>query len=527
MSRQTSSMSNGSSGMRITSAPPASPECRAIQPAWRPITSTTRIRWWLSAVVCSRSIASVAICSAVSKPKVWSVAPRSLSIVLGTPITGTPAAWSLWAAPRVSSPPIAISPSSPRRSSVPRTAPTPSSRLSGLVRELPRIVPPRGRMPRVDSIVSSSPMSSRTPRHPSRKPMKPSSCASIPLRTTARITALRPGQSPPPVSRPSRIGPASYADAARGAGPWNRRAIRSGSAMSDRRRPPARRIARPALLATLAGGVAASALAERRHLRAIADDEEFRVLSAPLTGAAAGHAVLAVRSADGTVLHAERFGAADADATLVLAHGWTEAIPFWGPVIRRLASPDLALVAYDLRGHGESAAAQDGDYALERFGEDLEAVLAAVAAEPARTAVAGHSLGAMSIAAWAAAHDVQARIAAASMINTGLSNLIGGALVLGELGSRLAPEAVSRALLGSGRPMLPVSTPLSLALTRHIAFGPDASAGMIAFYERMLMRTDAGVRGAVGITLSGLDLSEATARITVPTQVIAGDSDRL
>src|ERR1700757_3869825 len=51
-------MSNGISGIRITSAPPAIPECSAIQPALRPITSTTRMRLWLSAVVCRRAIAS-------------------------------------------------------------------------------------------------------------------------------------------------------------------------------------------------------------------------------------------------------------------------------------------------------------------------------------------------------------------------------------------------------------------------------------------------------------------------------------
>jgi pimeloyl-ACP methyl ester carboxylesterase len=50
---------------------------------------------------------------------------------------------------------------------------------------------------------------------------------------------------------------------------------------------------------------------------------------------------------------------------------------------------------------------------------------------------------------------------------------------------------------------------------------------MVAFYERMLMSTDAGVRGAVGITLSDLDLSAAAERISVPTIVIAGDADRL
>lgn len=298
--------------------------------------------------------------------------------------------------------------------------------------------------------------------------------------------------------------------------------------MPDRRRSPVRRIARPALLATtLAGGAAATALAERRHLRALAADEELRALSAPLADASSEHTVQAVRSADGTLLHAERFGPADAPATLVLVHGWTEAIPFWGPVIRRLACDELALVAYDLRGHGESDTAREGDYALERFGEDLEAVLAALGGDPAHTAVAGHSLGAMSIAAWAATHEVAFRIGAAAMVNTGLSNLIGGALVLGELGSRLAPEWLGRTLLGSGRPLLAVSTPLSLAIARHVAFGPDAGAGMVAFYERMLMATDAGVRGAVGIMLSTLDVSAAAARITVPTIVIAGDADRL
>ena len=298
--------------------------------------------------------------------------------------------------------------------------------------------------------------------------------------------------------------------------------------MSDRRRSPTRRISRPALLAsTLVGGVAATALAERRHLKTLAADDDFRALSAPLTDAVSEHAVLPIASADGTALHAERFGPARAETTLVLAHGWTEAIPYWGPVIRRLASEELAIVAYVLRGHGESELARDGDYALERFGEDLEAVLDAAGGDPARTVVAGHSLGAMSIAAWAARHEVSDRIGAAAMINTGLSNLIGGALVLGELGSRLAPEWLSRGLLGSGRPLLPVSTPLSLAVARHVAFGPDASAGTIAFYERMLMTTDAGVRGAVGITLSDLDVLEAAARITVPTVVIAGDSDRL
>src|SRR3954463_14657466 len=54
------------------------------------MTSTTITRLCDSAVVCRRSIASVAICTAVWKPNVKSVPARSLSIVFGTPTTGMP-----------------------------------------------------------------------------------------------------------------------------------------------------------------------------------------------------------------------------------------------------------------------------------------------------------------------------------------------------------------------------------------------------------------------------------------------------
>ena len=70
ISAHASSTVSGCSGIRITSAPPAMPLITAIQPVWRPITSTTMTRLCDSAVVCSRSIASVAIETAVSKPNV-------------------------------------------------------------------------------------------------------------------------------------------------------------------------------------------------------------------------------------------------------------------------------------------------------------------------------------------------------------------------------------------------------------------------------------------------------------------------
>lgn len=290
---------------------------------------------------------------------------------------------------------------------------------------------------------------------------------------------------------------------------------------SPRRRS---RLGPRAIAATAAlGAIAAGAALERRHLRAIARDEDYQRLRAPLNGRP-----LRITSADGTELYAEAFGPDDGD-TIVLAHGWTEQLTFWGPVIDYLRAGGLRVVAYDLRGHGRSRAAADGDYALERFGEDLEAVLATVGAgaDGERAVVVGHSLGAMSIAAWAQNHDPQARARAAVMINTGLGDLLSGHLLLPQLARLVNHPRASRALLGSRAPVPPFSTPLQQAMIRYTAFGPHASKGDVAFYERMLIDTPPDARAAVGVALSSMDLRHAVASITVPTLVIDGADDRL
>ena len=141
-------------------------------PACRPITSTTMTRSWDSAVVCSRSIASVAVCTAVSNPNVTSVADRSLSIVLGTPTTsGALARRASAATPSVSSPPIAISAS--MRSPAQRVE-HPRDAVVGLERVRPARAEDRP-APRQDargcSRWSARPCRTRsTPRQPCRNP---------------------------------------------------------------------------------------------------------------------------------------------------------------------------------------------------------------------------------------------------------------------------------------------------------------------------------------------------------------------
>jgi pimeloyl-ACP methyl ester carboxylesterase len=272
-----------------------------------------------------------------------------------------------------------------------------------------------------------------------------------------------------------------------------------------------------------AGALAASGAFQAAHMRRIARDPEKAALDDTPKGRAQS-----VSSADGTALHVEVFGPEDGE-TVVLAHGWTEAIEYWTYVIRGLRDKGLRVVAYDLRGHGDSAPAKGGDYAIPRFGEDLEAVLAACAPEGRRAVVAGHSLGAMSIASWAEKHNVERRVKAAALLNTGVGDLIAEHLILPLPGIAQALNGViaRHGFLGSRAPLPRFSTPLSYAAIRYIAFGPDASPAQVAFFERMLVTCPPQVRADIGIAMSEMDLHDALPRLTVPTLVIAGAQDRL
>jgi pimeloyl-ACP methyl ester carboxylesterase len=272
-----------------------------------------------------------------------------------------------------------------------------------------------------------------------------------------------------------------------------------------------------------AGVLAAGGLAQVAHMRRIAHDPEKEKLQETPRGRA--HPV---RSADGTGLHVEAFGPEDGD-TVLLAHGWTEALRFWTYVIRGLEENGLRVVAYDLRGHGDSEPAADGDYSIPRFGEDLEAVLEACVAPERRAVVAGHSLGAMSIASWAETHDVERSVRAAALLNTGVGDLIAEHLILPLPGIAQALNSVvaRHGVLGNKAPMPRFSTPLSYATIRYIAFGRDASPAQVAFFERMLVTCPPDVRANVGIAMSDMDLHHALPRLTVPTIVLAGADDKL
>lgn len=79
--------------------------------------------------------------------------------------------------------------------------------------------------------------------------------------------------------------------------------------------------------------------------------------------------------------------------SVILLHGGGQTRHAWGTTVRALAARGYDVLALDLRGHGESDWAPDGDYGLTAYRDDIRAVLAALD----RSAVlVGASLGGLT-----------------------------------------------------------------------------------------------------------------------------------
>jgi pimeloyl-ACP methyl ester carboxylesterase len=272
----------------------------------------------------------------------------------------------------------------------------------------------------------------------------------------------------------------------------------------------------------VAAGAAAWELQRRRDLRDVEDDPLWHELNRPLQGRSRQ-----VRSADGTRLHAEVFGAQDA-APLVLVHGWTESIALWHHQIRDL-STEFRVIAYDQRGHGRSAVPDDADsYTADSLAADLDAVLHECIGPSEPFVVGGHSMGGMTLVAWAGRHPGTARerLAGALFVSTGMSELVARALLFGPLAGARARQVLARPL--QARTRLPKNlTPLGYRALRWAAFGRHVEPGSIAFLHRMVVECPAPVRAGFGRLFPTLDLTESVQHVSAPAVVIVGERDRL
>jgi pimeloyl-ACP methyl ester carboxylesterase len=279
---------------------------------------------------------------------------------------------------------------------------------------------------------------------------------------------------------------------------------------------------RRTVLAGLAGAAGlAAALAQKRLVDSIAADPESERLRRPLGGEESS-----IAGADRNRIHVEAFGPVDAPK-LVLVHGWMCSIEFWRWQIDELAG-DFRVIAYDQRGHGRSA--EGGDYSFDAFADDFGAVLAAVAADDERVLAAGHSMGAMTIAAWAGRRpeEVERRLSGCLLTSTGLGDLITQSVVM-RTPERLTGlrDPLGRLLMGAELPVPATPTPIGDAAVRYVAMNPKASPARVAFVRRMVLSSNPKSRGASGRSMAEMDLWHALDSLTAPTTIVTGAEDKM
>lgn len=259
----------------------------------------------------------------------------------------------------------------------------------------------------------------------------------------------------------------------------------------------------------------------------------------PLGGAAAElpatlppSRTVTVRSADGTRLHTQVFGPPDG-YPIVLTHGIVCAIRAWAYQIADLAT-DYRVIAFDHRGHGRSDVPGRGGYTLDHLAADLDAVLEATLARHERALIAGHSMGGIVVAAWAARyrHQVQLRADAVALINTTTGDL------LREVKLLQAPWGLASARVLAGRCLINAFSGVQLRgaaliqsrnLVSTLALGHGADPSIAELICEMFEETSPQGRGGCARMLADAlgPRHLSLAGLTAPTLVIGSRADRL
>ncbi|MEV0249257.1 alpha/beta hydrolase [Nocardia sp. NPDC050712] len=242
------------------------------------------------------------------------------------------------------------------------------------------------------------------------------------------------------------------------------------------------------------------------------------------------HEVVPVTTRDGARLRVHSYGPKDAPA-IVLVHGWTCAIEYWNAQINAFAG-EYRVIAYDQRGHGASEFGHTA-LSMELLADDLADVLAATLGAEERAVLVGHSLGGMTMQAWAGRYpeQVAARANSVLLTNTAAAHLIFQTTVV-PLFNRPArllklkvplPFLLGRA--GLGLPIVfPPIAPVKWLFARQI-MSTTATGDVLDFSMNVVRSCPALVRARFGFLLAAMDVGESARKLVVPTTIIAGSFD--
>ena len=219
---------------------------------------------------------------------------------------------------------------------------------------------------------------------------------------------------------------------------------------------------------------------------------------------------LTVEGFGGVTLAAQVWGL-EQNPTVVLVHGGGESREAWNAVAEALAAAGRHVLAYDLRGHGDSEWAKDGRYDLSAHVADLRAVLAHLDRRPV---IIGAAMGGLiALAAAGEAGELQASglilaDAAISLDGFGVPD-VAERLARNAVGfDTLEDAAVAAAALRPHR-----APPSRAALARDLRAGDDG---------RLRWRWDPGFIKAIDAKGALPRLQAAAGRIRLPTLILRG-----
>jgi pimeloyl-ACP methyl ester carboxylesterase len=225
------------------------------------------------------------------------------------------------------------------------------------------------------------------------------------------------------------------------------------------------------------------------------------------------------------------------DVTVVLVHGFALDRRCWHFQRLSLAgttSPRVRVVLYDHRSHGRSERAPRASCTLDQLGEDLYAVIRALAPD-GPVVLVGHSMGGMTIMALAERHPelFDDRVPGVVLLSTSAGEVASGGLA-GNFLSRLNPLTRSVGMLARVRPKFVervrrLIDDLIWGITRAYSYGDrDVDHWLVDLVHTMISAN--GVDALVDFTdtLNTHDrLAALPALATCEVLVISGDADRL
>jgi pimeloyl-ACP methyl ester carboxylesterase len=280
-------------------------------------------------------------------------------------------------------------------------------------------------------------------------------------------------------------------------------------------------------VATIVGASARRSMAERATaLEDPYEDEDFEQPDDDRS--------YVVTTPDGVPLAVREAGPVNAPLTMVFAHGFCLRMGAFHFQRKRLGKhwgPDVRMVFYDQRGHGQSGEADPETYTLTQLGRDLETVLQTVAPR-GMIVLVGHSMGGMTVLSHARQFREQygRRIVGAALISSAAEGV--SRSPLGEILKNPALEAVrfsarsAPKLMHRGRN---VSRSLVGPILRAASFSDlRVSRSLDAFSQRMMNGTP--IATMVGF-LHALEVHDETAGLwtllRIPTLIACGDHDLL